>query len=550
MMMKISEFARDMLGVRLYPGQLEALEAYYQSGKPNWMLLAGRRSGKSLISDIIASYEAFVPSFGDVLRPGEQRFIIIVSVRLDNASLHIQNIRKMLKHSRAMSRAIVSEAKDRLELSNGVTILSLPASARAGRGFTASTLILDELAHFTDSNGDSSADAVFDALSPILATFGDLARLVITTTPASRTGIVYELYDRAERGELDDFYITKKPTRELNPKVSERVINRAMNRDSQSAMVEYFAEFSDPIAAYLDSEMIERAIDRHLKPAPKAEPGRFYAMAIDPATMGDRYAFLIAHKEGERIILDYSHIMLPPINPAAAEDLLKHLVQQFRPVTIRCDTAATVQRLKNEIPGLEYTPFSRPMKLRIYGALKEALNLGNVTLYKDDALIDELKALQIRNGVEIAAPKAGKVTHDDLADCMALVVDYLTVSGGGVITMPNIFYAYEGKSLDDFVQAGGKWVYAPERVRAKHKEGVTWRNCRHRTKGCEACIAEMEIEGVYEKDEALSRARMENTRAQMQINEQTARDQLDRMNREGERRDDVLKNFWKNVHNR
>jgi len=83
-----------------------------------------------------------------------------------------------------------------------VTILSLPASGRAVRGYTASTVILDELAHFVDTQGNQSADSVYDAISPVLATFGDKGRMIITTTPAARSGIVYELYDRASQGEL------------------------------------------------------------------------------------------------------------------------------------------------------------------------------------------------------------------------------------------------------------------------------------------------------------------------------------------------------------
>jgi hypothetical protein len=69
------------------------------------------------------------------------------------------------------------------------------------------------------------------------------------------------------------------------------------------------------------------------------------------------------------------------------------------------------------------------MKLRIYGALKEALNMGGLVLYPDGDLIAELKALQIRNGVDICAPKSGRITHDDLSDCLALCCDAM-VSGG------------------------------------------------------------------------------------------------------------------------
>jgi hypothetical protein len=490
-MHQIVEFAQNELGVTLYPGQAQALNEYYTSGRQNWLLLAGRRGGKSLLSDIVAIYESVVPSFEGMLRDNEDRYVIIVSVRQDNASLHIRQIGKLLKHSKALKGLIAEQTKDSITLSNGVVMLSLPASARAGRGFTVSTLILDELAHFIDSQGNASADQVFDAFTPALATFGDKGKVVITTTPMSRTGIVYDLFDRAEKGELDDWYTTRKPTQELNPKVSDRVITRAFQRDSLSAAVEYNAEFADPVANYLDGESLNRAVDRHRRSADKGEKGVRYIMAIDPATQQDRYAFTIMHQEQEQKILDYCHIIKPPVDPNAAEDLLMDLVRRFSPYKIRCDTAATVNRLIGKIPQLEYTPFTRPMKLRIYGALKESLNLGNLSLLDNDDLLDELKALQIRNGVDISAPKAGRVTHDDLADCLALCTDDLVQPEFKVSVIPNPLYGgsdYFDNSMDP-------------RAPTVHPEDVTWKNCKWRSKGCPACVAELEAEGYFDQQE-------------------------------------------------
>ena len=254
----IVDFARDVLGVRLYPKQAEILRAYYGSGAPNWLLLSGRRGGKSLISDVIACYEALVPDFTAMLRPGEVRYILILSVRLDSARIHLKSIAKMLRHTKPIGRLIVKETTDAIELSNNVIIASLPASARAGRGYTASLVIYDELSHFVDSSGNASADAVFDAFSPVVATFGEAARQVVTTTPMSRTGIVFDLYDRA----LDDWYISQVSTQELNPRVSDRTINNALKRDEESARVEYFAEFRDPVENFLNADRVMAAVIR------------------------------------------------------------------------------------------------------------------------------------------------------------------------------------------------------------------------------------------------------------------------------------------------
>lgn len=438
-MHKIVEFARDTLGVKLHPGQASNLSEYYESGKQNWLLLAGRRSGKSLLSDVIACYEALIPDFANMVRTNEERYILLVSVRQDSAQLHIRNITKLLKHRKEIGGMIEKVAEDRIILNNGVVILSLPASARAARGYTASALVLDEAAFFVDTLGNSSAEAIYTALEPTTATFGENARIVITTSVGAKTGLVYDLYDRSTQGELEDYFVTKAPTTEMNPAVSEKTIQNALKRDNEGASAEYLCEFRERTEAFFNSEALDRCIDRSKQNAEKQKEAS-YLMAVDPALMKDRYGFGIAHLRDGIVIIDYVKALHPPVDANSAEDLLASLVERYKPAGVLCDNASTVQRLKSKIPAMTYKPFTRPMKLKIYGSLKEAINLQTVLLPNDSELIEELKALQIRNGVDIAAPKSGRITHDDLADCIALLVDGL-VSGeyeqGESVALPN-----------------------------------------------------------------------------------------------------------------
>ena len=448
-MAQIIDFARDELGITLYEGQAQVLADYYASAKNNWLLLSGRRGGKSLLSDVIACYEATVEDYSSYLRPNEDRYILIVSVRDENAKLHIRNIAKLLRHGKRTRELIDQIKEDQIILKNGVIILSLPASARAARGYTASTLILDEAAFFVDTFGNSSAEAIFTALSPTVATFGDKARVVITTSVNAKVGLVYELYDRALSGELDDWYITKTSSRELNPKVSERIIKNAMKRDPEAAGAEYYSEFREQTENYLSSDAIDQCVDPGL--VSKVEPGKGYLMAIDPALMRDNFAYAIGHRSEGLIIIDYIYRLTAPVNANAAEDLLRSLNERYRPTGILCDNASTVQRLKGEIP-MQYTPFSRPQKLRIYGSLKEAINLGLVALPNDPDLLAELKALPIRGGVDISAPKSGRVTHDDLADVVALIVDGLQGAYGyqvGVMPSPYLADGWDAWNADE-----------------------------------------------------------------------------------------------------
>ena len=499
-MHNIVQFARDTLGVDLYPGQESTLSEYYESDKPNWLLLAGRRSGKSLLSDIIAIYEALVPDFTGMTRQGEERYILLISVRQDSAQLHIRNIAKLLRHNRKIGALIDRVSEDRIILKTGVVILSLPASARAARGYTASTLVFDEAAFYVDTNGNSSAEAIYTALEPTTATFGDMARIVITTSVGAKSGLVFDLYDRALSGELESYFITKVPTSEMNPKVSEKTIKAALKRDPEAGAAEYLAEFRERSEAFFSSEAIDRCVDRSFKfPTFRQKSHSVTIMAIDPALLRDRYAYCVAHLQDGIIIIDYVRSLKPPVDPNEAESLIAVLNDKYKPLRILCDNASTVQRLKPKIRAMLYAPFTRPMKLKIYGSLKEAINLETIILPNDSELLDELKSLQIRNGNDISAPKAGRVTHDDLADCIALVTDALMDSKNhnvGITVVKDPFADWGSTDGQEFDFVHG-WHDIGSINKEPHPEGVTFLNCPHRNGGCTACENELEESGEF-----------------------------------------------------
>ena len=57
-------------------------------------------------------------------------------------------------------------------------------------------------------------------------------------------------------------------------------------------------------------------------------------------------------------------------------------------------------------------------------------------------------------------------------------------------------------SVEDYLEIEGEFIYAPGNTARAHPQGVTWRNCKRRKKGCEACVYELAIEGVYAAQDA------------------------------------------------
>ena len=72
---------------------------------------------------------------------------------------------------------------------------------------------------------------------------------------------------------------------------------------------------------------------------------------------------------------------------------------------------------------------------------------------------------------------------------------------GNVRMVTNPFYTDKPEGMDYHYTDSGEFLIS-DRAPLVHKPGITWRNCRHSNKGCPACIAELEAEGYFERDEA------------------------------------------------
>src|ERR1700694_2067667 len=135
-------FARDSLGIDLYFGQQQVLNEWAASARRKAVLALGRRSGKGLMAAVAAIYNAVVPDYSRFLRPGEQRFIIVVAVRQEQAREFIRTVREILAaaadpHLAAMVDTSASSL-DEVVFHSGVTIRAMPCSSRSTRGLAIS----------------------------------------------------------------------------------------------------------------------------------------------------------------------------------------------------------------------------------------------------------------------------------------------------------------------------------------------------------------------------------------------------------------------------
>lgn len=132
-------------------------------------------------------------------------------------------------------------------------------------------------------------------------------------------------------------------------------------------------------------------------------------------------------------------------------------------------------------------------------ALYDAVMAGAIRHYGDATLSDHLQhavAIETVRGIRIAKEKTSLKIDAAVALSMAhwgALESGKYGSGATVIKDPfAIWPPPEGAEYDTV----NGW-HEPYNKRP-HKPGVTWRNCRYRNHGCEACIAELEAEGQFD----------------------------------------------------
>jgi phage terminase large subunit-like protein len=221
--------------------------------------------------------------------PGEDFRIALVATSREQATLLLRFIKRSLKQSPMLAEQIVSETADSITLVGGCQIVASVCSARAHRGWPNALVIIDEAAHYVETEGDMSLSSLLDALRPSQAQFGELALLLAISTPLDANGAFYELDRQAATGKFSDIAALHLPTIIAKPDL-ELEAERARLRNPRSYEREYMGNYASgeesfPLALY------DACVDPHYRP-PLADPGLPVVFGLDGAVSRDAMALV------------------------------------------------------------------------------------------------------------------------------------------------------------------------------------------------------------------------------------------------------------------
>jgi hypothetical protein len=277
-------------------------------------LVVGRRGGKSLVLALCASFLACFVDWGPHLADGERATIMVIAADRRQARTIYRYCQAMLRVP-LLATLVERETADAIDLSNGVTIEIAVASYKSVRGYTVVAGLCDELAFWSTDEGSSNPDVeIIGALRPAMATVPG-AMLLCASSPYARRGALWTTFKRHFGRADSPLLVWKAATATMNPTVPESIIAEAYENDPASAAAEYGAEFRTDVETYIAREVVDAAVVLGRHELPRVT-GTSYVAFVDPSGgSADSMTLAIAHRDGDRAIVDAVRECRPPFSP-------------------------------------------------------------------------------------------------------------------------------------------------------------------------------------------------------------------------------------------
>lgn len=430
-----------LLGVKPFPKQAEILAAIDSGRYREIVLCLGRRSGKDVMAAIAAIQDACFRDLRPYLRRRERRHVVCVAASREQAGQLLDTIRSLLEGT-PLAEALVEETTNELLIRQPatgapVTIRTVPCSARTSRGLTASTVILNEFAHYvTETEGPACAERVQAALVPATATFKGDARVIYMSTPWGNTNLFARLFQLAsEDGRHPHMLAYQAPTWEMRPDLDEQFFASVRAQDPDLYQGEYGAEFLASGDPFLDYGRIQAAVDESRFELPVVDTKRPVA-ALDPAFSSDPFALAIVgrhHEDTTKLRLALLRSWQPPrargesLEFEQVLDEIADLCRTYQVGTAITDQHASVpvrQHLAKRGVSCRELTMGVGSKTAIYSSLKAKLYAGELELYRHETLLKELsriEAVYSAGSARIQIPRIGS-SHGDCAQALAMAV--------------------------------------------------------------------------------------------------------------------------------
>ena len=383
-------------------------------------LVIGRRGGKSRVLALIAVFLATFRDYAPHLAPGEVATVAVIAADRRQARSIFRFATGLLKAVPMLAAMVEDETADTITLSNSVVVEIATASFRVTRGYSYAAVLGDEVAFWRSEDSANPDLEILAALRPGMATIPG-AVLLIASSPYRKRGALWQAFSRHFGQEQARVLVWQAATLDMNPALDPAIVAEAYEDDPDAAAAEYGAQFRNDL-----SDFVPRAVVEACTVTGRAEnmpvPGLSYVAFVDPAggTGTDSMTLAVAHREGERAVLDAIREVRPPFSPEAVTMEFAALLKTYRVGKVQGDRyAGEWPRERFRVHGIEYALSDAP-KSDIYRDALPLLNSGRAELLNLPRLASQLCGLErrtSRSGRDSIDHAPGG--HDDVANVAA-----------------------------------------------------------------------------------------------------------------------------------
>ena len=357
---------------------------------------AGRRGGKSLIDALQAVFHA-TKARTWTLAPGETSTIPIIAADRAQARVIHGYVKGLLQSSPRLAPMVVKATKDTIVLSNRTQIRVFTASYKTSRGYSLAAAVGDEIAFWENAETSTNPDKeILTAIRPGLMT--TRGPLIITSTPYSRRGELWEGFKRHFGQDDSDGIYWKASSLDMNPSLDPDEIQAALDEDPEAASAEYLGEFRTDLAAFISEELIASVVIPGRGDLPYDPQHKYYAFA-DPSggsAGGDSYTLAIGHPEKDVMVIDAIRESVPPFSPEGVTETHAEVCAMYHVKEVVGDHYAAQWPVEAwQKQGIHYKQSDAP-KSDLYLQALPVFTSGKAEIPDHTRLIRQLRGLERR----------------------------------------------------------------------------------------------------------------------------------------------------------
>jgi hypothetical protein len=393
--------------------------------------VVGRRGGKSSATGVIVPYIAGLCRHPNLVR-GERGVCLIIAQDQRQADICLDYITANFEQSPMLRQLIDDRIQRTLRLKNNINIEVRAADFRGLRGPTYICCVADELAFWQSGESSNPDTEILNAVRPGLATTG--GPLVMISSPYAKRGVLWDTYNKHFGKDGDPaILVVQGESRQFNPKLPQRVVDRALEKDPVSAKAEYLAQFRHDIEGFVSQEAVRACVIGYSIEHPPMRSNSYHAFVDPSGGSSDSMCLAIGHYDfsSKVVIVDALREEKPPFSPERVVKDFSALLKSYRINKVVGDKYAgqwCVEAFSRH--NILYSQSAEP-KSDLYRDLLPLLNSRRIELLDHPKMIAQLLGLErrvSRGGRDsIDHPVGG---HDDLANCVAGLAAINTEHGG------------------------------------------------------------------------------------------------------------------------